>query len=135
MISNELRPVGWYDRPDSRHARYFRHPRPRRLLEPRSEPGAVSGSATPTTSSVALDELLAPGATLVMRSHPELFLPLVYTKQLFAGGPIPACWAELAGELLELQLGPGRSTYAGWRGGFVVVGSRDLVTAALAPPS
>ncbi len=144
-----------------------------------------SSATTPVASPTTPEELLAPGAVLVLRSRPDLFIPLAYTKELFAHVPVPACWTDLesnlvagwqiqlpgadgrrtsyfllegdlpraliatcipaalapiipmtahdVGDLLELDDGMGRKTYAAWRGRFIVVGSRDLVTAATTP--
>ncbi len=130
--------------------------------------------------TVAIETLVSANVIGIMRTRPDLFMPLRFLGPLLASPP-PACWTDLAnalvatyqlsvpraeggntaywilegklpkstvascvpaaitqtsvtvqadGDLLAFSGPDGATTYAAWRGPYVVIGARDLVNDA-----
>ncbi len=136
--------------------------------------------APPAAEAVPAETLVGTNVVAVMRTRPDLFMPLRFLRPLLASPP-PPCWTELEkalvatyqlsapkagggntaywilegnlpkakvvsclpaaitqatvtvkadGDLLAISGSDGATTYAAWRGPYVVVGPRDLVNDA-----
>ena len=56
-------------------------------------------NAPPTTEQVALESLVGSNVVAIMRTRPDLFMPLRYVKQILGDPPVP-CWTELEQKLV-----------------------------------